>query len=417
VAPGYETQPAQVTVPDSPAGWWAVGTTFVALGVAFGFSYNFGSVVAPMRESLGVSAGQAGWVFSVFPFTFLALSGVTGRLADRYGPRPMLAAGGTVLAAGLALTAAAGHVATAVVGYLVVGIGVSCVYVPTVANVGAWFVRHRTQAVGIAVTGIGAGTVLGPIATAALVDSIGWRRTEAWLGLASMVVLLACAAVMPVAARGRHVIATWTVRRLAGDPMFRLLYLSGLAGGLVLYVPFVFVAPMAEQGGVTPIRAAALISVIGFSSTAARVVFGLVAGRVGVVAAYKATMVTTWAAFLVWVPSRSYWVLLVFALLFGAGYGGNIALMPAMLGHYYGVDSLGAVTGVLVTSASVGALLGAPLAGLLIGASGGYLLPTVVVFAIATLATIGPLFLPGTHRSRHTCDRAPKRSASGKQGV
>jgi hypothetical protein len=121
-----------------------------------------------------------------------------------------------------------------------------------------------------------------------------------------------------------------------------------LAGGLVLYVPFVFVAPMAEQGGVTPIRAAAFISVIGFASTAARVVFGLVAGRVG----------------------------------------------------DYGMDSLGTVTGVIFTSASVGALLGAPLAGLLVDTSGGYLLPTVVMLAIATLATIGPLFLPGTHRSR-----------------
>jgi hypothetical protein len=76
---------------DSRTGWWAVGTTFVALGVAFGFSYNFGSVVAPMRESLGISASRAGWIFSVLPFTFLALSGVTGRLADRWGPRPMLA--------------------------------------------------------------------------------------------------------------------------------------------------------------------------------------------------------------------------------------------------------------------------------------------------------------------------------------
>lgn len=389
----------RTTVPDSRAGWLAVGTTFVALGVAFGFSYNFGSVVAPMRESLGISAGQAGWIFSVFPFTFLALSGVTGRLADRYGPRPMLVAGGTGLAAGLAVTAAAGHVATAVVGYLVVGIGVSCVYVPTVANVGAMFVRHRVQAVGIAVTGIGAGTVLGPIVTAALVGAIGWRRTEACLGVASIVVLLVCAAVMPVAARGRDVTATWTARRLAADPMFRLLYVCGLMGGLVLYVPFVFIAPMAEQNGVTPIRAAALISVIGFSSTAARVAFGLVAGRVGVVAAYKATAVTTWVAFLIWVPSRSYWVLLVFALVFGAGYGGSIALMPAMLGHYYGIDSLGTVTGVMFTSASVGALLGAPLTGLLIGASGGYLLPAAVLLAIATLGTVGQVLLPGAHRS------------------
>jgi MFS family permease len=123
-----------------------------------------------------------------------------------------------------------------------------------------------------------------------------------------------------------------------------------------------------------------------------------VAGRVGVVGAYKATTVTVWAAFLIWVPSRSYWVLLVFALVFGAGYGGSIALMPAMLGHYYGVDSLGTVTGVMFTSASVGSLFGAPLAGLLFGVSGDYLLPVVVAFAIATLGTVGQVFLPPTRR-------------------
>jgi MFS family permease len=378
----------------------AVAATFVALGVAFGFSYNFGSVVAPMRESLGISASQAGWIFSVLPFTFLALSGVAGSLADRWGPRPMLAAGGVVFAAGLALTAAAGHVATAVVGYLAVGVGVSCVYVPTVANAGAWFVRHRVQAIGIAVTGIGAGTVLGPIATAALVDVVGWRRTVMSLGIAGMVVLLACAAVMPVATRSRHHAATWTARRLTREPTFRLLYCSGFAIGLVLYVPFVFIAPMAERTGATSIQAAALISVIGLASTAARVLFGLVAGRIGVVAAYKATTITIWAAFLIWVPSRSFGVLLAFALIFGAGYGGNIALMPALLGHYYGIDSLGTVTGVMFTSASIGSLFGAPLAGMLLGVTGDYLLPAAVAAAIATLGAAAQVFLPRTQRPR-----------------
>jgi MFS family permease len=179
--------------------------------------------------------------------------------------------------------------------------------------------------------------------------------------------------------------------------MFRVLFASGFAMGLVLYVPFVFIVPMAEQAGVTPIRAAALISVIGLASTAARVLFGLVAGRVGVVTAYKATTVTIWASFLIWLPSRSYWALLVFALVFGAGYGGSIALMPAMLGHYYGVESLGTVAGTMFSSASVGALLGAPLAGLIIEASGGYLVPAVVTLAIATVGTIGQVLLPGTH--------------------
>jgi MFS family permease len=184
--------------------------------------------------------------------------------------------------------------------------------------------------------------------------------------------------------------------------------------GLALYVPFVFIAAMAEDSGATPLHAAALISVIGLASTGARTLFGLVAGRVGVVVAYKATIVTTWAAFLIWVPSRTYWVLLVFALVFGAGYGGSIALMPAVLGHYYGIDSLGTVTGVMFTSASVGALLGAPLAGLLTGASGGYLLPAAVTFVIATVGTIGQVLLPRTHRPQPPPAGKPeKRSGSG----
>ena len=199
------------------------------------------------------------------------------------------------------------------------------------------------------------------------------------------------------AARGQRVAAGWRVRQLADDGVFRVLYASGFAIGLVLYVPFVFIAPMAEQYGVTPLRAAALISVIGFASTAARVLFGFLAGRIGVVAAYKATTITTWASFLIWLPSRSFWALLVFALVFGAGYGGSIALMPAILGHYYGVQSLGTVTGAMFTSASAGALIGAPLAGFIIGASDGYLLATVVAFAIATLGTVGQVFLPRVH--------------------
>jgi MFS family permease len=156
---------------------------------------------------------------------------------------------------------------------------------------------------------------------------------------------------------------------------------------------------MAQSSGATSIRAAALISVIGFASTGARVLFGFVAGRIGVVAAYKATTITTWAAFLVWLPSRSYWVLLVFALVFGAGYGGTIALTPALLGHYYGMGSLGLVTGTMFTSVSLGSLFGAPLAGLLIGASGGYLIPAIVTFAVATLGTVGQVLLPHAHPS------------------
>jgi MFS family permease len=56
-----------------------------------------------------------------------------------------------------------------------VGIGVACAYVPMVALVGAWFECRRTLALGVAVAGIGLGTLTIPPATAALIEEAGWR--------------------------------------------------------------------------------------------------------------------------------------------------------------------------------------------------------------------------------------------------
>jgi MFS family permease len=399
--------------PDTGTGWAAVAMAFVALAAAFGVIYNYGSLVNPMSDSLHVTAAGAGSIFSVSVFMFLALGAGTGRLADRYGPRPLLAAAGVLIAAGLALTSTAGGAAVAIAGYVVVGAGVGCAYVPAVANVGAWFVRHRAQAIGITVSGIGVGTVVGPVGTAALVAAVGWRRANVYIGAFALLVLLACALAMPIAARRPRTESTWTWRRLAADRVFRVLYLSNFAVGLALFVPFVFLVPMAEHAGIAPLRATALVSVVGLASTVSRPGFGLLASRLGVALAYKLATATTWLSFLIWlVPVRSYAMLLAFALIFGTGYGGGIALSPALLGRYYGVENLGTAAGALYTSASVGSLFGAPLAGLLIGTGGRYPLMSVAVLAVASLGTVWLLRLPETHPLGPPDERVPQPQAA-----
>ena len=66
-------------------------------------------------------------------------------------------------------------------------------------------------------------------------------------------------------------------------------------------------------------------------------------------------------------PTR---VLVVFALVLGVGYGGYVALSPAVLAHFYGTQRLGSVLGALYTSGGVGVLMGPPVAGFIIGHSG-----------------------------------------------
>ena len=74
-------------------------------------------------------------------------------------------------------------------GYLTyglgVGVGVACAYVPMVAVVGGWFLRRRNTALGIAVAGIGFGTVFGAPIAATLIAHLGWRATYVAFAIAA----------------------------------------------------------------------------------------------------------------------------------------------------------------------------------------------------------------------------------------
>src|SRR5260370_7844505 len=62
-----------------------------------------------------------------------------------------------------------------------------------VAVVGGWFLRRRNTALGIAVAGIGFGTVFGAPIAAALIVRLGWRATDIVFAIASTAILLGCA--------------------------------------------------------------------------------------------------------------------------------------------------------------------------------------------------------------------------------
>jgi MFS family permease len=71
-----------------------------------------------------------------------------------------------------------------------------------------------------------------------------------------------------------------------------------------------------------------------------------------------------------WVAGASYPVLLLFAIVLGVGYGGYVALAPAVVAERFGVERLGALLGVLYTSAGIGSAVGPPAAGAVIDAAG-----------------------------------------------
>ena len=66
----------------------------------------------------------------------------------------------------------------------------------------------------------------------------------------------------------------------------------------------------------------------------------------------------------------NYGLLVTFALVLGLGYGGFIALSPAVTAELFGTAGMGGVLGALYTAAGVGGLVGPPLMGRIIDSSG-----------------------------------------------
>src|SRR3546814_9783720 len=88
-----------------------------------------------------------------------------------------------LIALGLALASTARSLGEVYAAYgLGVGLGVGCAYVPAVGVVQRWFVRRRGLASGLAVSGIGVGTLVMPPLASHLIDALGWRETYFILG-------------------------------------------------------------------------------------------------------------------------------------------------------------------------------------------------------------------------------------------
>jgi MFS family permease len=384
VEPPVEPPPARIAAPvDSPQAWGTVAAAFFASAVAFGVIYSFGVFQAPIAADFGANAAEASAFFSATSIVYYALGAQVGRLADRYGPRAIVAGGAAILAAGLCATAAVENLWLAYLTYAIgAGVGGACCYIPTLAVVGRWFARRRNTALGIAAAGTGSGTLAFPPIAAALTQAYGWRTAFVVLGFAGGLILLACAAMTrsppPQSAAGGRVARVGEKLR---SRAFVLLYLSWVLATTALFVPLVFLPAFARGQGAGEIAAAALISVIGGTSIFGRVILGPLGDRIGVVTLFKITVLAMGLSYAIWLLS-GYWWLVVFAAVLGTSYGSRIAAVPAVLIELFGTAHLGTMLGVFFTATGVAALLGPTLAGLAVELSGGY--TGAIVFATAT---------------------------------
>jgi OFA family oxalate/formate antiporter-like MFS transporter len=378
-------------------GWIVVAAAFTLMFVGFGAAYSFAAFFAAFQEEFSAPRANVALVFSVAAFLWFTLGAPAGMLADRIGPRRVCLVGVVCLVVAPLLASTAHSIEVLYLTYGVgIGIGVGLTYVPSVGAVQPWFVQNRAFASGIAVAGLGAGNFVMPLVATWVIGLVGWRSAYQLLALVAL--LLAGAAALAIdddptrhGAKGagrtdRASLPGATLGEALRSEPFWLLYASSALVCVGLFVPMVHLASYAQDAGHSQAQGVALVSLIGLGSLFGRFTIGGVADRIGRQLSLAVMYIGLGLMLVLWWLTTSYWVLVVFALLFGTFYGGFVALAPTIIMDLYGPRAVSGIIGVLYTGPGLGTLVGPPLAGAAFDAFGSYDAP---ILAAAGLSFVG----------------------------
>jgi OFA family oxalate/formate antiporter-like MFS transporter len=351
-----------------------VAAAFTLMFVGFAAAYSFAAFFTAFQAEFGASRGHVALVFSVAAFLWFLAGAPGGMLADRFGARRVALAGVACMVAALGLAAVSESVTALYVTYSIgVGIGVGLVYVPSVGAVQPWFSANRALASGIAVSGIGAGNIAGPLLAAWWIEIYGWRG--AYVALAVFVFALGGAAALALRTKASHGNVARPglgLREALATRPFWLLYVSLMLSCVGLFVPMVHLGAYAQDIGYTAAQGVTLVSLIGLGSLLGRFTVGPFADRMGREASLAAMYAGLGVMLLVWWVASAWWLLALFAVVFGICYGGYVALMPTIVMDLYGPRAVSGITGCLYTGAGLGTLVGPWLAGVAYDAYGAY---------------------------------------------
>ncbi|MBI1892838.1 MAG: MFS transporter, partial [Candidatus Rokubacteria bacterium] len=192
--------------------WQAYHTVWALL--VFGWIANymvrmaFSPLLEPIMAEFRLSHAEAGFLFSVFFYGYIAMQIPAGLLGDRFGRKRVLIAGILLVALSTLMTGLARTLLVVAVARLVTGLAQGMYFANDRPIIAAATPRDRLAAgQGVSFSGLGLGNALGVIVGGALGEIMPWRGVF----LVLMVLPLASAALIgrfvpePAAARGDRV--------------------------------------------------------------------------------------------------------------------------------------------------------------------------------------------------------------------
>ena len=377
--------------------WLLVAAASSSISLALGVRQTFGLFLLPLAEEAGVSPAILGGSVALHNLVWGIAQPVSGALADRYGAGRVMAVGGVLLAAGLALPALLPSAATMLLGIgILTGLGVSCTGTgAALAAVGrAVPPQRRGEMIGLASAGGSLGqAALVPVAQG-LIGDLGALTALAILAVGMLAIVPIARGVewQPPAggsaAGARHGGLFALARFALAERDYALLTAGFFACGFQLAFLTTHLPSHISLCGLPVELGALALMTVGLFNIPGSWLCGRVSNYIqperalGWIYLLRTVAIACFA-----LAPPSYGGTLVFAAVMGFVWLGTIPLTSAAIARRFGVADLGALYGVCFLSHQLGGFLGAGAGAVLLEASGSYAAFWPVMIGVGLAAT------------------------------
>jgi MFS family permease len=396
-------------------GWYIVGACVLISVYSSGIvTRSFTALIEPIVDEFHWGYALVSLAASIGGLESGLLAPVVGFLLDRWGPRKLIFTGATMMGFGLLLLSRTNSLVMFYGSFMLMSTALSVsIGVVPMTVVGNWFRKRVSLATGIVVSGVAAGGILVPLVTW-VVDTYDWRTAMVIFGLGAWVIIFPLALVVrhrpeqygylpdgevsetievdevPAAAQYHEVDVS--ARQALKSRAFWHISLGLMFHFAIAIAVLTHVMPYLSSIGIPRETSGWVAMAAQLMTIAGRLSFGWFGDRFDKrrVTALGMALLGLSMIMFNYVHFAGMWLMIMFVIVFGIGYGGPVPMTAALVREYFGRARLGTILGLATGVVYVGSLIGTPLAGWIYDTYGSY---QVAWFIMAGMAFAGMISL------------------------
>ncbi|MDQ6639812.1 MAG: oxalate/formate MFS antiporter [Pseudomonadota bacterium] len=391
--------------------WIQLFFGIVCMAMVANLQYGWTLFVNPMDAKYHWGRAAIQVAFSIFVITETWLVPIEGYLVDRFGPRPVVMAGGVLVGIAWVMNAYAASLPVLYIAAAIGGVGAGAVYGTCVGNALKWFPDRRGLAAGLTAAGFGMGSAVTIIPIQAIIRADGYQSAFLYFGIAQGIIVFLLSFGLLAPRKGDVPEASRVVQsprdyrwsEMIRTPVFWVMYLMFVmmaAGGLMATAQLAPIAKDFKIGDVPVSILGLTLPALTFALSIDRVLNGLTRPFFGWVSDHIGRENTMFIAFgleavgivmLSRFGQDPFWFVVLTGLVFFA-WGEIYSLFPSTVGDSYGSRFAATNAGLLYTAKGTASLL-VPLTSVITTATGSWHLVFYIAAAMNAIAALLAIFV------------------------